>query len=152
MTAVSVQYQHHLNDIQPAQLEGVFEGWPNLPSAETLHRILSNSYAFVLAVTPDGQVVGFVNAIGDGVLSAYIPLLEVRREWRGRGIGSELVRRLLAELDGLYMIDTSCDDDLVPFYERLGLSRGNAMFLRNYVAQSGKEQRSSGQPVTSTVR
>lgn len=52
----------------------------------------------VLAVE-DGQVVGFVNAISDGGLTAYIPLLEVRREWRGRGIASQLVNRLLEQLD-----------------------------------------------------
>jgi predicted N-acetyltransferase YhbS len=44
-----------------------------------------------------------------------MPLLEVRREWRGKGVGSELVRRILAELDGLYMVDVVCDPELVPF-------------------------------------
>jgi ribosomal protein S18 acetylase RimI-like enzyme len=81
----------------------------------------------------DGRrVVGFVTAISDGVLSAYIPLLEVVPEYQHRGIGRELTRRLLAQLDGLYMIDLSCDEDVVPFYERLGLERLDAaMGLRN---------------------
>ena len=38
-----------------------------------------------------GQVVGFITAISDGVLSAYIPLLEVLPGWRSQGIGGELV-------------------------------------------------------------
>ena len=49
-------------------------------------------------------MVGFVTAISDGVLSAFIPLLEVLPEWQGPGIGTELVRRILAELEDFYMV------------------------------------------------
>ena len=54
------------------------------------------------------------------------------------------MRRLLAQLDGLYMVDTSCDDDLVPFYERFGMMQGNAMARRNYAAQKGREEGEEG--------
>ena len=128
--------QTDLTGITPAMLSGFFEFWPNPPSNETFLRILQGSSHVVLAVE-DSQVIGFVNAVSDGVLSAYIPLLEVRREWRGQGIASQLVNKLIEELNGLYMIDTACDDDLVPFYERFGMMRGNAMSLRNYERQNG---------------
>ena len=60
----------------------------------------------------DGDaVVGFVTAASDGVLSAFIPLLEVLPAYRDRGIGAELVRRLLGQLDDLYMVDLCCDAD-----------------------------------------
>jgi len=72
-----------------------------------------------------------VTAISDGVLAAYIPLLEVRRAWRGRGIGAELVRRLLAQLDAVYMVDVVCDADLVPFYQRFGMVPLAGMARRN---------------------
>ena len=39
------------------------------------------------------------------VLSVHVPLLEALPEYRGRGIGSELVRRMLEKLDDLYMVD-----------------------------------------------
>jgi GNAT superfamily N-acetyltransferase len=68
-----------------------------------------------------GEIIGFVTAISDGTLAAYIPLLEVRREWRGKGVGTELVRRLLTQLADLYMVDVICDPDLIPFYERFGM-------------------------------
>lgn len=47
------------------------------------------------------------------------------------------MNRLLEQLDGLYMIDTACDDDLVPFYQRFGMRRGNSMILRNHERQNG---------------
>ena len=60
----------------------------------------------------------------------------VRPEYRGHGIGSELVRRLLGRLD-LYMVDLVCDPALQPFCERLGMKPMSAMARRNYDLQSG---------------
>ena len=115
-------------------LDGFFVGWPNPPSPARHRELLAASDHVVLAV--DGRrVVGFVTALSDGVLSAYVPLLEVLSDYQGRGIGSELVRRMLAQLGDLYMVDLACDEELVPFYERLGLQRvGAAVGRRNRAA------------------
>lgn len=132
-----MQLVNSLDGISPAQLHGFFEGWPNPPTPETLHRLLAGSYRISLAVEEDGRVTGFAQAISDGVLTAFIPLLEVLPEYRGQGLGSALMRHLLAQLAHLYAVDLSCDGALVPFYERLGLDRANAMARRNYARQNG---------------
>lgn len=111
-------------------LSGFFAGWPRPPSAETLHRVLSRSTVCVVAHQGD-SVVGFANALSDGLFAAYIPLLEVRAEYQGQGIGSELVRRVMALLGDVYMVDVVCDDGTAAFYERLGLSRLVGMAHRN---------------------
>lgn len=116
--------------------EGFFEGWPAPPSPETHWQLLKGGVAIALAVEND-RIVGFASAVGDGVLSAYIPLLEVVPEFRGRGIGTRLVESLVESLSPCYMIDVECDDDVVPFYERLGFARSNSMIRRDYAAQSG---------------
>jgi predicted N-acetyltransferase YhbS len=59
-----------------------------------------------------------------------LPLREVLTSYRGRGIGTELVRRLLDELGELYAVDLLCDPELVPFYERFGMSRTVGMAIR----------------------
>ena len=93
----------------------------------------------MLAIDSDSRdVVGFITAISDGILSAYIPFLEVRTDCRGRGIGHELVRRMLTTLDGLYMIDLVCDRAIQPFYRSLGMKDATGMMLRNYARQSGE--------------
>ena len=79
---------------------------------------------------------GFVNAVSDGVQAAYLPLLEVLPEYQKQGIGSELVKRMLASLSGLYMIDLVCDDNLVPYYERLGMREFKAMGIRDFERQA----------------
>ncbi len=133
-----LQLQAGLEHIGPEQLQGFFEGWPDPPSASTLLRILTASYRVSLAVdTRSGEVVGFVQAISDGILTAFIPLLEVRPEFRGQGTGRRLVLHLMAQLDHLYAVDLSCDDALTPIYERLGFTPGRAMTQRRYGRQSG---------------
>ena len=111
---------------------GFFEGWPTPPSRERHLAHLRGAEVAILAIDPaSGSVVGFVTAIGDGVLTAFVPLLEVLPAYRGRGIGRELVRRVLARLADRYSIDLVCDPGLVPFYERLGGTAGAAIHWRN---------------------
>ena len=126
-----IEYADSLEGVEPRQLEGFFVGWPSPPPPERHLELLHGSAAVVLARDGD-RLVGFVTAISDGVLSASIPLLEVLPEYQGRGIGTELMRRILARLDGLYMVDLSCDAPLEPFYARLGFQTlDRAMGIRN---------------------
>jgi ribosomal protein S18 acetylase RimI-like enzyme len=132
-----MRYTDSLDGIGVEQLRGGFwVDWPDHPSPERHLDILRGSYAVWLAIDDEtGEVVGFVNAISDGVLAAYIPLLEVLPDYQGRGIGHELMRRMLASLGHLYMVDLACDEHLQPFYERFGMRRAMAMIARNYDRQ-----------------
>ena len=109
---------------------GFFVGWPKPPSADALSAMLHRS-TYVVTARRDDQVVGFITAMSDGVVAAHISLLEVLPPWQGQGIGSELVRQMLGLLADLYMVDLICDDDVAPFYERLGLVRLTGMARRN---------------------
>lgn len=68
-----IRYTHTLGHISAEHLRGgFFEGRPEPPSPETHLRLLAGSDEMTLAF--DGpRVVGFVTAITDGVLSAYVP-------------------------------------------------------------------------------
>ena len=134
-----IRYTESLEGIEPQDLDGFLVGWPNPPSPETHLRLLNGSDHVVLAIDERaGRVVGFVTAISDGILSAYIPHLEVLPEYQGQGIGSELTRRMLNRLRSLYMVDLLCDEQFQPFYERLGMRRMLGMAVRNYDRQSGR--------------
>jgi hypothetical protein len=126
-------YTSSLEGVGPEHLVGFFEGWPSPPSAERHLEILTGSSEVIMAVR-SGTIVGFVTAVTDGVLAAYIPLLEVRRDERGRGIGSALAFRMLARLGSFYMVDVVCDADLLPFYERLGMTAYTGAIRRNHSA------------------
>lgn len=133
-----MQYVDTCESISSHQLQGFFVGWPNPPSPEKHRELLEKSDVCLLAIDEISMmVVGFITAITDHVLSAYIPLLEVLPAYQGQGIGTELVRRMLAKLSHLYMIDLLCDPHLQPFYEHLGMKPTSGMLLRNYHQQSG---------------
>ena len=137
-TENTIQYQTNTDNITPNMLTGFFVGWPNPPEPRTHLRILRGSSHIVLALNPNrSKVIGFITAISDGVSAAYIPHLEVLPEFQGRGIGRELVNRMIEQLNGIYMIDLMCDEDVMPFYERLGMKKAGGMVVRNYQNQSG---------------
>ena len=135
-----IAYRESVDGLRPDQLGGFFQdpAWPDPPTPETHLRLLRGSDHVGLAIDEEsGRVVGFVTAVSDGVLSAYIPLLEVLPAYRGRGIGRALMRHLLDRLQDLYMVDLVCDPELEPFYARLGLRPAHAMIRRNVARQSG---------------
>lgn len=88
----------------------------------------------VIAIDPaSNETIGFATAITDGVFSGYISLVEVVPEFQGKGIGTMMVKDLLARMSDLYMIDAVCDTELEPFYEKFGMKKYSAMSLRNYL-------------------
>jgi ribosomal protein S18 acetylase RimI-like enzyme len=127
-----IEYLEDVTGITADQLRGgFFEGWLSPPNPEMHLRHLRGAEIAIAALDDStAQVIGFVTAIGDGAMVAFIPLLEVLPAYRGRGIGEELVRLVLARLRGRYSVDLVCDAGLVPFYERLGGVEGTAVMWR----------------------
>ncbi|QYK53733.1 MAG: GNAT family N-acetyltransferase [Fimbriimonadaceae bacterium] len=132
-----VTYTDQVDGIAASQLVGFFEGWPEHPDQATHLRILKQSSHVVLAKDGD-RIIGFITAVSDNVLCAYVPLLEVLPDYRRQGVGKELVRLMLLKLGDLYMIDVTCDSELRPFYLSMGMSAMTAMCKRNYQNQAGK--------------
>lgn len=133
---MDIRYQDSLDGIAIHDLEGFFVGWPQPPTPETHHRILKGSDHVWLGIDPNNRVVGRITAITDGVSCAYIPHLEVLPECQGRGIGSELVHRMIRTLKDLYMIDLVCDDDVSEFYAKLGFKAIQGMAVRHHDRQN----------------
>jgi Acetyltransferase (GNAT) family len=82
----------------------------------------------------DDRVAGFVNMLSDGALTAFIPWLEVLPGYQGRGIGGELMRRILEGTDRFYSVDLVCDATLVPYYARFGMAGASSALLRHPAA------------------
>jgi len=132
-----ITYTTQLDTLTADMLQGFFAGWPNPPSQMAHLKVLQSSYLTWVAIdTEANKVVGFVNAISDGIMSAYIPLLEVLPEYQGQGIGKELVTRMLESLKHLYMVDLLCDEHLQQYYSKLGMVQATGMLMRNHDRQS----------------
>jgi len=134
-----IEYTMDITRITCDMLDGgFFVNWPNPPSAQAHLRILKGAYiAWVAIDTNLNKAVGFINAVSDGVLSAYIPLLEVLPEYQKQGIGKALVFRMLESLKDLYMVDLLCDEDMQDYYAKFGMHKAMGSFMRNYERQNG---------------
>ena len=77
----------------------------------------------------DGQLVGFVNVIWDGLVHAWLQDTMVARSHRGKGVATQLVaiaREHAAEA-GCEWLHVDFDDELKPFYfEACGFTPTNA--------------------------
>jgi len=57
--------------------------------------MIRGSLCFMVARSLDGKIVGMGRVISDGHSDAYIQDIVVLKDYRGKGIGRELVRRLV---------------------------------------------------------
>jgi GNAT superfamily N-acetyltransferase len=133
-----IYYTDDLTSVREDMLHGFLVGWPRQPSARQHLAVLRGSYRSVMAIDDAAdQVVGFVNMLSDGVLTAFIPWLEVLPGYQGQGIGGELMRRILEGAERFYSVDLVCDAALVPYYQRFGMRSASSALLRHPDALDG---------------
>jgi hypothetical protein len=134
-----IVYRDDCEGIGEGELGGFFVGWANPPKPAVHLALLRGSRHVVLAYDDETErVVGFVTALTDGVLSAYIPFVEVLPDYQDRGIGAELTRRMLARLKDYYAVDLLCDESVQRFYARFRMLPASGMILRRYELQAGR--------------
>ena len=96
--------------------------WSAADKPELLHKALIASHSLLTAW--DGtKLVGLGNAISDGFLVVYYPHLLVLPEYQGRGIGTELMRRLIARYKGFHQHMLVADGRALDFYRKCGFER-----------------------------
>lgn len=128
-----VEYRTTIEGLDESAFDGFGEGWRHPLAPKTLKRVLEGSSHVVVAVdVTTGNLAGYINAISDGIMCAFIPLLEVRPSFQHAGIGSELVRRMLGELSEFYAVDLVCDAAMQGFYSQFDLQSVSAMVRRRF--------------------
>ena len=101
-------------------------------SAEVHQKTFSSSAA-VMFVFDDEQLVGFGRAISDGFIQAAIYDVAVLPSHQGRGIGKQIIEKIVASLPGCnFILYASPGKEL--FYEKLRFRRmktGMALFVKS---------------------
>lgn len=136
-----IEYRDSLDGITPEMLQGFFVGWktPHTPGQHL--EILRNSDYVLLALDTDkNRVAGFITALSDHIQSAFIPMLEVLPEYRGKGIGTRLTSMMLERIAHIQAIDLTCDEHLQPFYERFGMLKSVGMVIRKYLKNNSGQR------------
>jgi GNAT superfamily N-acetyltransferase len=127
---MTIAYSSSIEELGRSDLSGFLAHWDFEPPAGALFEILRRSNEVVLARDVESSVLcGYITALSDRVACAYISALEVRPEYRRKGIGTALLNHMVDRLDvfGIYL---SCAPALVPFYEAAGFRPGIAMGKR----------------------
>lgn len=94
-------------------------GWNGMECSLSDERM--TSFVHIAAYSGD-KLVGYADSVSNGVTDAYIQDVAVLPQYQGKGIGSELMKRMIAELKKreVYMISVVYDQSLSGFYSRFG--------------------------------
>ncbi len=96
--------------------------WKESYDKRLLDPMIKGSFAFAVALDGENRAVGMGRAISDGISDAYIQDVVVLPEYRGRGIGSEIITQLCkyCKSRGLVWIGLIAEPGTVEFYRRIG--------------------------------
>ncbi len=95
--------------------------WAQNRSEATLHTLIQNSDVQVCAWDGD-LLIGYARVITDDVTRAFIEDVVVDADYRGEGVGTQMLTILLQRLADVEEIVLCCEPNLIPYYERLGFT------------------------------
>ncbi|TXC66473.1 GNAT family N-acetyltransferase [Piscinibacter aquaticus] len=107
-------------EIEAARLLLQLAGWgKRVADPNTFRKLLAQSQVALVAVH-EGQVVGFLRALTDGLFNGYISMVVVAQEHRGKGIGTALVRSAMGQNNEMTWVLRAGRSGVSAFYEKLG--------------------------------
>jgi GNAT superfamily N-acetyltransferase len=106
-------------DVQPLEELFLSVEWDSAKFSEKLRQAIADSHTVVTAWDVD-KLVGLVNALSDGIMTAYIHYMLVHPDYQKLGIGRELMNRILAQYADYYRKVLISYDHSVDFYEKCG--------------------------------
>lgn len=91
-------------------------GWNRMES-EYRNPLMTSYYH--IAVYEDDRLIGYIDSVSNGVTDAYIQDLMVSPDYQGKGIGTDLMNKMIGYLKEkhIYMISVVYDESLKQFYE-----------------------------------
>ena len=96
--------------------------WAAPRDAAGITRMLTGTALHVTAWKGE-RLIGFARSVTDGVYRALVDDVVVDESARHQGVGSALMRALVAQLAEVEEVVLGCGEPVMPFYERLGWRR-----------------------------
>jgi len=123
MTSSAINYTE-TRDLPLEPLMALYRAneWSSAEKPELLQKALVASHSLVTAWDAE-RLVGLGNAISDGYLVVYYPHLLVLPEYQRRGIGTELMRRLMGRYPDFHQHILIADGRALDFYRKCGFVR-----------------------------
>ena len=102
--------------------------WAKGRSRETVERLIRDA-SRVVGLYHDGRQIGFARTVSDGASFAYLADVYVLPEYRGRGLGVELVREAVENspwAERRWLLHT---EDAHALYEKFGFGPGGRKLM-----------------------
>ena len=112
-------------------------GWTNYTSNPTmLQNALEHSLFLISARDEEGNLIGFLRAVGDGFSIVYIQDIIVLPEYQRQGIGTQLLRQTLEYFKEVYQMILTTDSELktLAFYESNGFTALSKVGCTSFMA------------------
>jgi len=131
-----IQYDMNAR-IASHELDEFFQNWESPPPSEIKGK-LSDGSDLIITARENGRLVGFLTAISDGAMHAFVTLVEVLETHQGKGIGNHLMKLAISQFKGYYDIVLITDPDKGAFYKKLGFNEIYGMHLRDFTYGKGR--------------
>src|SRR2546426_7061913 len=126
-----------LSDGQARDLHALYrnEWWTRDRTLKDTRTMLAHTdFLFGICDEGTGRLAAFARVLTDRVFKAFIFDVIVSPEHRGKGLGSRLMRRILAhpDLRSVNQFELACLPELTEFYERFGFTTevGRLLLMR----------------------
>jgi ribosomal protein S18 acetylase RimI-like enzyme len=134
---MSIRYASNIEDISKEALQELFLSveWESGKHPNELLQAIQGSHSIV-AAWDGNKLVGLVNALSDGVLTAYFHYMLINPGYQGEGIGRNLMDIMLDRYKGCKTKVLISYQSAVGFYHKCGFSlEGGAapMFISELV-------------------
>ena len=123
-------------EFEPDDLKELFlsVNWQAGNHPEKLVIAMKNSSS-VFSAWKNDKLIGLVNVLDDGIMTAYVHFLLVKPEFQGQGIGKELLRMITEKYKDYMRIVLVADEKESIFYQSAGfniMKGAAAMFVNRF--------------------